>query len=41
MKNLILLIVAVLTLAACNTIAGVGQDMQKAGESVESAAKKK
>ncbi|MDP3082412.1 MAG: entericidin A/B family lipoprotein [Rubrivivax sp.] len=28
-------------LAGCNTIKGVGQDMQKAGESIENAAKKK
>jgi entericidin A len=30
-----------LLLGACNTIAGAGKDMQKAGEAVESAAKKK
>jgi predicted small secreted protein len=29
------------TLAACNTVKGVGQDMQKAGESIENAVKKK
>jgi predicted small secreted protein len=28
-------------LAGCNTIKGVGQDMQKAGEKIEDAAKKK
>jgi len=30
-----------LTLVACNTVKGVGQDIQKAGESIEGAAKKK
>ncbi|MFZ9310311.1 MAG: entericidin A/B family lipoprotein [Arenimonas sp.] len=29
----------VLALAACNTIEGVGKDVQKAGEKVEEAAK--
>ena len=28
-------------LAGCNTVAGVGKDVQKAGEKVEDAAKKK
>jgi predicted small secreted protein len=28
-------------LAACNTVKGVGQDIQKAGEKLEDAAKKK
>ena len=28
-------------LAACNTVKGVGQDLQKAGEKIEDAAKKK
>ena len=41
MRKLILLIVAALALAGCNTIAGVGQDIQKAGETIEGAAKKK
>ena len=27
--------------AGCNTVKGVGQDLQKAGESIEGAAKKK
>ncbi len=30
-----------LSLAGCNTIKGVGQDVQKAGEKIEDAAKKK
>jgi predicted small secreted protein len=29
-----------LGLAACNTLKGVGQDMQKAGQTIENAAKK-
>jgi predicted small secreted protein len=29
-----------LTLSACNTVKGVGQDLQKAGEKIEGAAKK-
>ncbi|MBK1683506.1 entericidin A/B family lipoprotein [Rhodoferax fermentans] len=31
---------ALLLLSACNTVKGVGQDLQKAGEKIESAAKK-
>ena len=30
-----------LALAGCNTVKGVGQDLQKAGEKIEDAAKKK
>ena len=30
-----------LALAGCNTVRGVGQDVQKAGEKIEDAAKKK
>ena len=30
-----------LVLAGCNTVKGVGQDLQKAGEKIEDAAKKK
>ncbi len=30
-----------LVLAGCNTVKGVGQDIQKAGESIENAVKKK
>jgi predicted small secreted protein len=42
MKHLITLlsVVAVLTLSACNTVKGMGQDLQKAGSSIENAAKK-
>ncbi len=31
---------ASLTLAGCNTVAGIGKDVQKVGEKVEGAAKK-
>ena len=41
MKRLVLLMVAGLLLSACNTMAGMGQDIQKAGETIEGAAKKK
>jgi predicted small secreted protein len=35
------LIAVALLLAGCNTIKGAGQDIQKAGQSIEDAAKKK
>ncbi len=43
MKPLLSLIVlaAALGLAACNTVKGIGQDLQKAGEKIEDVAKKK
>lgn len=43
MKNLITLVLVstALLLSACNTVKGVGQDIQKAGEKIEDAAKKK
>ncbi len=31
----------VVALSACNTVKGVGQDIQKAGEAIEDAVKKK
>ncbi|MEO7854766.1 MAG: entericidin A/B family lipoprotein [Rubrivivax sp.] len=40
MKNLMLLLALSVVLVGCNTIAGAGQDVQKAGESIEKAAKK-
>jgi predicted small secreted protein len=40
MKHLIILLFALAT-TACNTIEGVGKDIQKAGESLENSAKKK
>jgi predicted small secreted protein len=39
--TLILATIAALALAGCNTMAGVGKDVQKAGEKLEDAAKKK
>lgn len=45
MKKIILLVVASTTLgfalAGCNTVKGVGQDLQKAGERIEDVARKK
>jgi len=43
MKHLLSLslIAALLGLSGCNTVKGVGQDIQKAGEKIEDAAKKK
>lgn len=42
MKNLtsLLLITLALMLTACNTVRGVGQDVQKAGTAIENAVKK-
>lgn len=39
--SLILATIAAFALAGCNTMAGVGKDVQKAGEKIEDAAKKK
>jgi len=36
----VLLIASLLTLSGCNTVKGVGQDLQKAGATIENAAKK-
>jgi predicted small secreted protein len=44
MKKLLLIalgLVAVVSLSACNTMRGIGQDVQKAGSAIEDAAKKK
>ena len=41
MKTVFALIAAVFVLAACNTVEGMGKDIQKAGETIEGAAKKK
>ena len=38
---LALLAAALLALAGCNTIEGMGKDIQKAGEGLENASKKK
>jgi len=40
MKKLFALTIIALTLTACNTIAGVGKDVQKVGQVVEGAGKK-
>jgi predicted small secreted protein len=42
MKNFtsLLLIALALMLTACNTVRGVGQDVQKAGTAIENAVKK-
>ena len=42
MKTIALLLVSgvLMMLAGCNTVKGVGQDLQKAGESIENAVKK-
>ena len=40
MKALMLIVIAALLLAGCNTVRGMGQDIQKAGASIEGAAKK-
>ena len=40
-STLLILIAAVLVLAGCNTLEGAGKDIQKAGEKIEDAAKKK
>jgi predicted small secreted protein len=39
--TLILATVAAFTLAGCNTMQGIGKDVQKAGEKIEDASKKK
>jgi predicted small secreted protein len=41
MKFLIAVITAAWLLSACNTVQGIGQDLKKAGEKIEEAAKKK
>lgn len=40
MKNTIALLLAVLVLAGCNTMEGLGKDIQKGGEKLEKAANK-
>jgi len=39
-RLLIILAAISLGLSACNTVKGVGQDIQKAGETIEGAARK-
>jgi len=35
MKRVIFLMMAVMVLAGCNTVRGVGQDVEKAGEAIK------
>jgi predicted small secreted protein len=39
--TIFLSLLAVLTMSACNTMGGIGQDIKKAGSVIEDAAKKK
>ena len=39
MKKLILLVSAALILVGCNTVHGIGQDVQRAGQAIGNAAK--
>jgi predicted small secreted protein len=41
MKKLIASLTLLALLAGCNTVAGMGKDIQKAGDTIEGAAKKK
>jgi len=41
MKKIVAILGVLALLAGCNTVKGVGQDLQKAGEKLEEAAKKK
>ena len=39
MKNLFLLMMVVVSLSACNTVHGLGKDIEKGGQAIEKAAK--
>jgi predicted small secreted protein len=39
MTRILLVLAAVLALAGCNTVEGVGKDIKKGGEAIEKAAK--
>jgi predicted small secreted protein len=41
MRKLFVILAALALLSACNTFEGMGKDIQKAGEKIEDAAKKK
>ena len=41
MTRIIVMIIVAWSLLGCNTLRGVGQDIQKAGEKIEDVAKKK
>ncbi|MBU6290985.1 MAG: entericidin A/B family lipoprotein [Burkholderiales bacterium] len=40
MKKLVVLVMAIALLAGCNTINGLGKDVEKLGEKVQGASKK-
>ena len=40
MKKMIVVLLAIATLSACNTIHGMGQDLENAGESISDSAQK-
>ena len=40
-RILIVALLSMIALTGCNTVQGVGKDVQKAGEKIEDAAKKK
>jgi entericidin B len=39
MKRVILMVVAVAVLAGCNTLAGMGKDIERAGEAIQKTTK--
>jgi entericidin B len=39
MKRVILMVVTVMVVAGCNTVAGVGKDIEKAGEAIQKSTK--
>jgi entericidin B len=39
MKRLLIMIAAIAVLAGCNTVAGVGKDIEKAGEAIQKSTK--
>lgn len=39
MKGMILLLAAALTLVGCNTVHGIGKDIEKGGQAIEKAAR--
>jgi predicted small secreted protein len=41
MKKLLCLVAVAALLAGCNTVSGMGRDIQKAGETIEGAASRK
>ena len=40
MKRLLVLLATIVVLAGCNTMAGLGKDMERAGEKIQDKAKK-